>query len=417
MLNLRHVASNPALGTPQARAHRSGPAPRPAYDVTTGHRRNPSTSSQASNQSAPPPVIEQLMASISAAPKGSKMAEDAAKALRMAERAKLHSPTPIRPTNLPERQLGGRDAPRPPRPMPPVPSSPDTEGFGAIGAAFLADRPATEDPFEYDSYNQEITDITDFYNEQTSYGSETSDSAAGDTPLPWTSREGSYGLREGSDDVMLDGSVAGNVATSLLRNRSQMVRPKANAFTHVAPTQNALAIFWRGSTPQTFALITLGTGLHGADDAYPIEVAGKHTQVVEMPPQWSGRVQRVTGVESDPATRCEIQFGGYRGLTFFGVSYAYGNNGPAVIRSSPSSEEAGSPFRAVDVAPPAISAHDASGHRVVVGTQNVTNQRRLIVHKFYRDFFDHAEQGAILANDESGIVATRDRHLLIDFYY
>lgn len=429
--DLRHVASNPALGNAIGRGHRTQTPAVSRNDASHGHRRKASSSSVNSNQSAPLPSIDEIMRGLGATP-GGKIAEDARKALRLAERQRdatsptiLHHPIPRRSSSRAHRMPDVPATPSPVRQQPgdyawasaerTSPGSAADAAFDAIGNALLAPDISSEDPFEYAGHESDVDDITALYAQL--YADVGSDAGSNwPEPADMRRRGATSGVRPGAEDVMLDGAVAGNAPTTLLRNRSQMVRPKTNTFAHVAPTQNALAIFWRGDAPQNFALITHGSGSQGADDAFPIEVAAKHTQVVEMPNQWSGRVQRVTGTAQDPATRCDIQFGGYKGLTFFGVNYAYGNNGPAVIRSSPNGDTAGSPFRAMDVAPQQVIIRDAGGHRVLVGTEHVTNQQRLAVHKFYRDFFDHAEQGAIIADDESGVVATRDRHVLIDFY-
>ena len=155
--------------------------------------------------------------------------------------------------------------------------------------------------------------------------------------------------------------------------------------------------------------------MQASDDTFPVHVAAKNTQVVEIPRQWTGFVQKLSGNPGDPATRCEISFDGQAGMTFFGVTYAYGNNGGVVIRSSPSNAQAGSLFRAEQVAPHSICMIDAGNHRVLHGTANGRPHVQREIHRFYRDFFETSEQGGILVDDPSHLVATRDRHLLLDF--
>lgn len=416
---LKSFASDPNLVAGRGRGR---PAPIPI--ATRGHRRKDSSASNASNQSAPTPYMERLMAQIATSPKGSKMAEDTAKALLIAEQARF------RETGVPL----ARPAPKvPPRQSskrvdnPYSPQSSPSEAGSSIGRMMLSPTLEQEDPFEYTQNmgsEGDVDELTNLYAELGPYQSPSlsqgypEDAVGSGSDRGNLFEEPSYpsmpGMRPGAEDALINGNAVGNVASSLLRNRSQMVRPKHNAFSQVHPDQNALAIFWRGTVPGRFALISISDA--GTEDVFPLEVSAKHTQVLEMPPQWLGRVQRVTGHVSEPATECEVQFGGYRGLNFFGVSYAHGNNGPVVMRSDPSGEQAGSPFLAAQVAPASITQRDSGGVNVVVGTEGVTNQRRLAVCKFYRDFFDHAEQGAIMTGDESATVATRDRHLLLDFY-
>lgn len=267
----------------------------------------------------------------------------------------------------------------------------------------------TEDPFEYDGVLSELS-FDRMYAEQLALPRTPTDwpdapayppEASVASELPYRSPE----RRSGSEVP----------ASSPGRERAGMVRPRPQHFAGVPMAQNALAIFWRGPQPQTFAVITEPVGHAGADETYPIEVHAQHTQVLEMPPVWSGRVQRVNDGQMELATRCEIQFGGYKGLTYFGVSYAEGNNGPVVIRGQQSGRQAGCHLQAARIAPEGIVQRLPNGEAAVYGTTHGPRQRRLAVRQFYRNFLESPEMGAITSEDVEATLATRDHHLLLDF--
>lgn len=415
------------------------------------HRRNSSHSSVASNLSSasmPTLTMQALMQTIAQAPKGSKMAEDAAKALLLAERARSKA------TGVPLDLQHRSPKPAPASPIvAPIPLRPPSrashrsrsDSNSSIGRTMLSPAPLAsslaeeEDPFDLEDFSLDDGggSVTDRYMTFTEILGAPYDmhswvnpppTPAPLMPLPPTPSFVPSGPRhpalstQGRDHVLYDATIDRDITPvpaitqDLLRTRSQYLRPRKNAFTGVSGEQNAIGIFWRGDRPQQFSLITENVGIQQTDDVFPIHVAAQNTQVVEIPRQWSGFVQKLSGTPGDPATRCEITFDGYAGMTFFGVTYAYGHNGGVVIRSSPSDVQAGSPFRAAQVAPDSLCTINATGQRVLLGTVNVQPYLQNNLHKFYRDFFETAEQGGIMYDDQANIVSTRNRHLLLDFY-
>jgi len=380
---------------------------------SAGHGR---TLSQTSSQSAhsgisvqsapnlPTPTMEGLMRTIAQAPRGSKIAQDAAKALLAAEKERrTRTGVPLSPIPSP------RSPHPPPRPEPP----------GARIGARLLDDGLGEDPFELD-----VPD--DVEPEGTEQGDATPPptftaqaGGMGQWPLipsyPPPVAQNEDGIRQGGYDLLIGGQerVLEAVQKPLLLRDSEILPPMLHG---VPSAQTALAIFWRGPEPQRFAIITDRTGPTGTDDTFPLTVAGNHTQIIEMPKKWAGFVQRMTDDLNTPATRAHVAFDAYRAFSFFYVSYVHGNNGPVLARAEPGGEQAGSRFMALDVAPPSILGTAPNKTQHIFPTWHGPNHRREAIVRFYRNFFNSPRQGAILSADEADASqVTRDRHIVLDF--
>ena len=196
------------------------------------------------------------------------------------------------------------------------------------------------------------------------------------------------------------------------------LRSRTNPFADVSQAANAVALTWRGPRSQTFALITTpGTPSYTQDARYfPVDVASSTTQVVEVPPSWAGRVQKMTGREDDPATWCELVFDGFRGMTFFNVSYLHGNNGPVLMYPWQDSPRSGSALRAAQVAPQGATVRDHGGTEVVCGTVEGPSPRRALVRRFYHEFdFTPAHGAVVPADTDQATRATHERHIVCDF--
>jgi hypothetical protein len=192
-------------------------------------------------------------------------------------------------------------------------------------------------------------------------------------------------------------------------------RLRDDPFAGMREDQNALAIFWRGEEPQTFGLITYNDPEQG-QMAFPVEVMGRTTQVVEVPPYWTGRVQKLTGEPQDPATHCELTFDGFADMTFFRVSYVAGNNGPALIRTRSGRMTSGSPFRALNHVPNILCTHDSGGERVIKGHDNLFAPHRVQLQKFYTDFFEGPHQGQVDPGNNHALQMTHEKQLLCEFF-
>lgn len=384
------------------------PARSSGHGRTLSQASSQSTHSARSTQSAPnlpTPTMEGLMRTIAQAPRGSKIAQDAAKALIVAERER-RARTGVRLSPIP--------SPRMPLPHPePSPGA-------RIGARVINDN-LEEDPFDLD-----VPEDIDASETESGQGADAPSFTAhpGGTsqwplvpayPPPVAELENVTGIRQGGYDYLIGGQEHVLEATRrpLLLRDSEILPIMLQG---VAATQAALAIFWRGPNPQRFAIVTDRTGPTGTDDTFPLTVAGNHTQIIEMPKAWTGFVQRLSDDLNTPATRAHIAFDAYRAFSFFYVSYIHGNNGPILARAEPGGEQAGSRFLALDVAPSSILGEAPNKTPYILPTWYGPNHRRDSIVRFYRNFLNAPLLGAVLAEDETAATqVTRDRHIVLDF--
>jgi len=399
--------------------------PRPSHHVRTPS--NTSGYSVSSSQSAPAaltPTMEHLMRTIAQAPKGSKVAQDASKALAAAERehytrggrSPLYSPPSSRPVPIPA-PVQSVSPPRPSRPFDPAW---DTARIGQVmlGPNSLS---SNEDAFEYDRPDvpqdaSDLDDLPELAAFSDALGLSKSWSGPSTQPVQGATLSRQTSLKEHGEDRMLGGQEIYGPSPASPQQALLPVTALAPMMQTVHQDRCALAIFWRGQDTQTFLIVTDGTGLRGTDDAFPVTVQANHTQVIEMPLRWMGRIQKVTADPGTPATRCYVAFGGFKTFNFFHVSYVYGNNGPLVARAVPSDVQSGASFRALDVAPPSIMGRAGNQTVYIYPTNTGTSVMRHSVTRFYRNFFSGPQFGAILPEDDAAASqVTRDRHVVLDF--
>lgn len=324
------------------------------------------------------------MRTISQSPPGSKMAQDASRALLLAETERK------RLTGLSLPSQGQHTPPQGPVLSPARVQDIQERGgmmlFNDELADLIVDRDE-DDPFDFDAYLSEHL------------------------PAPMPVR----GMREGHHDVMFS---TGERVPVPLPYSERIPPPRLPPmFKDVRPQNSGIAILWHGETPQPFLLTTQrGVGQTGTDDCFPVNVQPHQAQVIELPRCWQGAIHKQGLGQSGPATTCEVAFNRYQGFTFFKVSYVDGNNGPVVMRAVPSGVEAGSQFRALDVAPIAIMVPRGMGSaRAILGTRERGPQRSAVA-RFYQEYFQHPRQGAILPDDESSVTqVTRDRCIVLEY--
>jgi len=385
--------------------------------VRTHHR----TRSQASNHSShsaistqsapnvPTPTMEHLMRTIALAPRGSKLAQDAAKALLVAEsERRTRTGVPLSPIPSP-----GLPQEPPRRPEPPA--------AALIGAKMMEDN-LGEDPFDLD-VPEDVEPESQGSSSSSSKTSPTftpSPGGLGQWPLipsyPPPAAQPSEKMRKPSLDLLIGGQEStppGVAHRPLVLPEDDLLPPLLH---HVMPSQAALAIFWRGAAPQKFAIITDRAGPTGTDDTFPITVAANHTQIIEMPRAWAGFIQRITDDINTPATRAHVAFDAYKAFSFFFVNYVHGNNGPVFMQAEPSGVRAGSRLRAVSLAPPSILGTSPNKSQYVLPTWHGPNHRREAIVRFYQNFFSSPQSGAVLSQEEAEATqVTRDRHIVLDF--
>lgn len=199
--------------------------------------------------------------------------------------------------------------------------------------------------------------------------------------------------------------------------QARPLRRRHTVFDAVPRQQNAVGISWAGIGNQKFALITdlQITRRYDHVRSFDFEVAPQGVQIVEVPPAWAGRVQKLTGREDDPATWAELTFDGYKGMTFFNVSYAHGNNGPIVVRDPYSSAQAGCRLKATDVAPYQIMTRDFGNNCVVCATDTGPSYVRTMARRFYREFLHEPHMGSADVDDQNGWQATHSKHLFLEY--
>lgn len=397
---------------PQARGH--GRTLSSASSMSASSAR-----SHQSNASSPTPTMEHLMRTIAQAPKGSKIGQDAAKALLIAERERhIRTGVPLSPIPSPRimDSHGEFDAQRNARPQSPMhaPVAPlrirreATHGSMSTSPTSPRVYGPHEDPFGLD-VPEDVGSDDDV--------SVRSGLPPAITPTPTFTQDPqgmpqwpaipSYpprntslqGVRTG---MMPEPKVPQEVPVPLLRGISRQ--------------QPALAIFWRGDVAQTFTLVTVGTGAGATDDAYPLQVAPNHTQIIEVPERWEGYVQRSNDIYDMPATRAHVAFNAYRRFSFFYVDYSHGHNGPVYMATEPTGDHAGSSRQVGHLAPPSIVGRTPNGSVFIRPTEEGSTYQRNAVTHFYRNFFSSAQDGAIVVADtDAATQATKDRHIVLDF--
>jgi len=142
-------------------------------------------------------------------------------------------------------------------------------------------------------------------------------------------------------------------------------------------------------------------------------LAPSATQVVNVAEGWAGRVQKLTGSQSDPATWGEVTFNGYENLMYFDVSYIRGNNGPVVL-SDAEGNVAGTAEDLRGEAPGALHTTDSSGHDVLDATEPFSGGSNGALISFYRS---HSDGNGYVINSDSQYVRSSNTNAVVAEFY
>lgn len=189
-------------------------------------------------------------------------------------------------------------------------------------------------------------------------------------------------------------------------------------FAGIPKGQNAVAVVWRGDYDATFNVYANnGPYQPGLGEAFKsVHVKAGATANIELPPNFSGRVQLMSGggKADDCATWGEIAFQQWQDLTFYDVSLIRGTNAGLSMRASDGSSKAEIPANILEQAPEHIKVKDSGGKMVIKDTEGYDGG----INEDAIDWLHHTVKlsDAYARNFENEAThSTTDTHMVLEF--
>jgi hypothetical protein len=147
-----------------------------------------------------------------------------------------------------------------------------------------------------------------------------------------------------------------------------------------------------------------------------IALAPGASQTVTVPHGWEGRVQKLSGSPSDPATWAEIKFdASFKSMTFCDISLIRGFNGAMLFSSADGSLRTGFTANLFPGAPGQFKTKDSKGNNVLQPTQPFTGGTLQGLVNYYRSKVSKGN-AYLLPDDHASSHGTKDKNILLDIY-
>lgn len=187
-------------------------------------------------------------------------------------------------------------------------------------------------------------------------------------------------------------------------------------FTNIAATQNAILIINSGPTTATFSFWENYAPFQpNFDSAFAsVELAASARQVISLPASWSGRVQKMTGRSSDPATWGEVTFDGGYGNTYADVSYIRGYNAPLAITDEANDLNEGSLTDLRLDAPVSDETIDSGGTTDLDATEGFDSSTNESVVDYERAS-NVGTSAYVINSDNAATRGVKSKHLIFTF--
>ena len=138
--------------------------------------------------------------------------------------------------------------------------------------------------------------------------------------------------------------------------------------------------------------------------------------MVTLPHGWQGRVQKLSGSPSDPASWAEIKFdASFMGMTFCDISLIRGFNGAMFLSSADGALRTGFTTDLFPGAPGQFKMRDSKGNNVLQPTQPFTGGTFNVLVSYYRSKVSTGT-AYILPDDHASSHGTKDKTILLDIY-
>lgn len=147
-----------------------------------------------------------------------------------------------------------------------------------------------------------------------------------------------------------------------------------------------------------------------------IKVAPRSSNKVKLGYAWEGRIQKLTGSPSDPATWAEINFDAkFKGMTFCDISLIRGYNGAMEFSSQDGSLKTGFTKDIYPSAPKKFKRKDSGGYNVLESTQPFTGGTNQELVNYYRKVVSNGNS-YILPDDHASSHGTKDKRINLTIY-
>ncbi|CAM4847926.1 unnamed protein product, partial [Rotaria magnacalcarata] len=151
------------------------------------------------------------------------------------------------------------------------------------------------------------------------------------------------------------------------------------------------------------------------DAEQTIEVEPNASKSVELAHEWEGRVQKVSGATTDPATWAEIHFNAWQNMTFADISLIRGYNGSMMFSSSDGTLHTGMTGNLWTEAPQQFKVKDTRGNDVLAPTEPYTGGRNDELVAYYRRKVKEGN-AYLIPDDHPSSHGTKDTHINLDVY-
>lgn len=147
-----------------------------------------------------------------------------------------------------------------------------------------------------------------------------------------------------------------------------------------------------------------------------INVAPGSSLAVQLSRAWEGRVQKLTGLPSDPATWAEINFDAkFMGMTFCDISLIRGYNGAMEFSSQDGLLKTGFKNNIYPSAPNQFKRKDSGGYDVLEPTQPFTGGTNQDLVNYYRTVVSKGNS-YILPDDHASSHGTKNKRINLIIY-
>jgi hypothetical protein len=146
-----------------------------------------------------------------------------------------------------------------------------------------------------------------------------------------------------------------------------------------------------------------------------ITVSSGETQSVSLKHGWEGRLQKLTGTPTDPATWAEIHFNAWQDMTFCDISLIRGFNGAMVFSSVDGRLRTGFTNDLRQGAPSKYKVKDSKGYDVLQPTEPYTGGRNHELVAYYRKSMSKGN-AYIIPDDHASSHGTKDKQINLEIY-
>lgn len=186
--------------------------------------------------------------------------------------------------------------------------------------------------------------------------------------------------------------------------KARLARDLSNAMTVINQGPNAITVgFFQNNAPDS----------PGFASDLTIALDPGTAETVTLPFGWSGRVQKLTGSVSDPATWGEVTFNGWQNLVFMDVSYIRGNNGAMTLGDS-SGPLSGTSEDLLDEAPGDLQTTDSNGNTILPATEGYDGSIDWALIGYYAQHGNG--DGFVQSSDTQFIRASSDPNVVVTLY-